>query len=408
MQVNGPTPLSVQVADWVYAVDSFLDRSNDSNAALPVFGGTSSPGEFYQAEGQAFTAVGISLSAIEVKMEKTGSPSDNLTLSITSTLGDTPIGSVTIPQSGITNGVVSQYTFSVPLPLVIGQTYYMEFSRSGGYDTSNYSGPYASFVTGGFGNPEVYSYGIAYTRHNTAWSPQSGYRISFKQFYVGQKDMQILDVASYRLSVNDTVTVSESTFHVITPLIIGEITDLITNGGFVGSASGWDYGSDWTYDTNKMTYLFSLGNSMNQEVPFINGAFYQVSFDITGGNGSQIDISLSYGGVNGGLYQLVLATNGYHLFDSIAGDASGGFGVGLTISPNGWNGSITNISVIPLSQGVFETIEVEENLAVVASERSTVSTPQMPLSRPQGSMEYSFDGGGSADPYIGLNIGGGL
>lgn len=65
---------------------------------------------------------------------------------------------------------------------------------------------------------------------------------------------------------------------------------LVTNGSFTGSASGWTVGAGWTYGTNNMTT--NAGGNLSQTIALIPGATYEISFDTTGGNNEALIVRL--------------------------------------------------------------------------------------------------------------------
>lgn len=73
----------------------------------------------------------------------------------------------------------------------------------------------------------------------------------------------------------------------------------ITNGTFTGSATGWTYGSKWSYSTNKMVASYSAGNRVDFEL-YQDNVFnnytseYCVSFKCTDGSGSG-DLDVYFG-----------------------------------------------------------------------------------------------------------------
>ena len=109
--------------------------NNDGTTA--TFGSANSGGNNQKA--QSFTGVGGSITKIIVRLQKVGTPTDNVTVDIRSvSQTGTIIASATQAGTGITVAYAS-YTLSfTKVALVAGTTYFVVFSRSGALDASNY------------------------------------------------------------------------------------------------------------------------------------------------------------------------------------------------------------------------------------------------------------------------------
>lgn len=249
----------------------------------------------------------------------------------------------------------------------------------------------------------------------------------------------------------DQITITESVTILIPTLFISQAEvlgpDLVTNGGFTGSAAGWTFTiSGWTYGTNNLISDGSRHGEFYQDIGAVAGTTYRVSFDIAGSNGGFLLIFINgYDGVN--LFSQAIA-DGSYLFD-IEATASGNHFLEViandtTESQTPFAGSITNIVVKELiSQGnsIGEDIVVSEDIQIffpvlhlfvsddievtddfrtdVASfsvsddievtEDLVMSGPftpghQMPLSRPRGDVDTNqyFGGGSAVDSPMGI------
>jgi len=65
-------------------------------------------------------------------------------------------------------------------------------------------------------------------------------------------------------------------------------SELVTNGTFTGSATGWTLGSGWTYGTNNVSYDGVAITLMSQAMSTVAGIMYKIEFDISGSTGAQL------------------------------------------------------------------------------------------------------------------------
>lgn len=126
-----------------YTVQEVPPTLKDSQTVTTVnnFNITGGSGASAEAAAQSFTASSsYSLGEIDVNISKSGSPTDNLYIEITTTINGTPIAT-----SGDVNGVnisTSQgyvtFTFATPVSITSSTRYFIRLRRDGSTDTSNY------------------------------------------------------------------------------------------------------------------------------------------------------------------------------------------------------------------------------------------------------------------------------
>lgn len=58
--------------------------------------------------------------------------------------------------------------------------------------------------------------------------------------------------------------------------------ELVTNGGFVGSAAGWTLNTGWAYGSNNIVHTPGNGQSATQAITTTVGELYTISFTIGG------------------------------------------------------------------------------------------------------------------------------
>ena len=129
-----------------------------------VFGGSggTGSGENSQEQIQSFKAVSNNIYGVMLRLQKTGNPTDSLTLSLTSTPGGAPIATRTITSPA--NGNID-FIFG-NTPIVIGDTYYIHVKRGGTRDAANY---WAVLTQGG----DVYTDGTTWVLTDGAWVQES-------------------------------------------------------------------------------------------------------------------------------------------------------------------------------------------------------------------------------------------
>jgi hypothetical protein len=145
----------------------------DSVSFPSVYGGTAASSETSQAQSQVITpASSLSLTSIDLKLYKLGSPTDNLSISVhsTSETGTTLGTSASISGASITTdqaGEVKNFTFSPPISLSAGVSYYLVVERSGARDTVNL------YSIRAYGTSDAYAGGTARVRSSNLWSNRS-------------------------------------------------------------------------------------------------------------------------------------------------------------------------------------------------------------------------------------------
>ena len=82
--------------------------------------------------------------------------------------------------------------------------------------------------------------------------------------------------------------------------------DLITNGSFTGSATGWSLGSGWTYSANTAVKSAAGVGSLSQNIPnMIAGRYYAVTFTVSALTAGSFNVV-----INGGTGGAVITANG--------------------------------------------------------------------------------------------------
>ncbi len=98
-----------------------------------------------EAVGQSFTTVGaIDLTCVRVALQKTGSPTDNISVEIHADASDSPSGTPLATATNVYNGAVMstvaswlEFFFSTPLALSASTKYWIVIQRSAAVDLSN-------------------------------------------------------------------------------------------------------------------------------------------------------------------------------------------------------------------------------------------------------------------------------
>lgn len=142
--------------------DVVIESTTAGSNSNGVWGGTGTREIF----SQSFKPLHNTINAIYFFPSKQGSPTDNFVGTFRSSHGGTSLGSFTLTPAQIT-GFAITVNFS-PITVTIGNTYYIEFSRTGVRDTVNY------FGAGQFPNDDVYPDGVTETRDNSVWTATGG------------------------------------------------------------------------------------------------------------------------------------------------------------------------------------------------------------------------------------------
>lgn len=140
-----------------------ISQETDTNHINGIFGGTGASGEAAQERSQSFTAESSPITAVDLKLWKSGSPTDNFVVKITATRGGSAMGTSTVAASSIVAGQVRNFLFSSPIAVTPGTTYYIEASRSGARDTTNYISLFMAL------NTDPYAGGFIHIKNNNVW-----------------------------------------------------------------------------------------------------------------------------------------------------------------------------------------------------------------------------------------------
>jgi hypothetical protein len=154
------TDVSVEGPDAVNIASSTVTNKN-----IEGTGGT------WEEQGQSFTTPsGISprIRFCSVRLERNGSPTDNVFMRITSSIGGTALGtSNAVAASTISlAGAVIKFTFATVVELSASTKYFLELYRSGSRDSVNYIEARADTAN-------FYASNGTYTKDNGAWSSES-------------------------------------------------------------------------------------------------------------------------------------------------------------------------------------------------------------------------------------------
>lgn len=222
------TPLSVKVSDSVVVNDAPLTAQKDVSALVGILGGTGGSGEDLQAIAQSFTAVGTKLRSVRLYLTQ-DSVSDNIRVDITSSIGGSSLGNVSVTGNTIppfsfdlADYALTEFTFSSPITLVSGNTYYAQFTKTGTRDGSIYYILATDY--------DSYSGGDYYSKDNNSWTASGGaFDLTFSLLYADLKveetsfinksdSISVSDTLrdiirgnTRDVRVSDTVTTSEST-----------------------------------------------------------------------------------------------------------------------------------------------------------------------------------------------------
>jgi hypothetical protein len=156
-----------------------ISQLNDTSHIVPIYGGTSSPSQHYQAQAQSFIAAGDSLASITIRYTKSNSPTDNIIIEIVSSLGGSVLGSDTVSATSLSSAYYT-HRFSSPISLTIGDTYYIQARRSGARDVTNkmYIRFYYSTTAGG----NQYQHGEMFQREDNVWINEGEFDDSWDYF----------------------------------------------------------------------------------------------------------------------------------------------------------------------------------------------------------------------------------
>lgn len=135
-------------------------------------------------------------------------------------------------------------------------------------------------------------------------------------------------------------------------------TELITNGGFVGSAAGWTLGLNWAYGSTNVVHTPGSDEELTQVlVTLTPNATFDVSFDITVSAGD-IELETDFGGIN--FHSDEYTTSGTKTFTVYSGgDTStpGDRTILFNVS-NDFDGTVTNVSIKQVNPNAWTDIPI--------------------------------------------------
>ena len=127
------------------------------------------------------------------------------------------------------------------------------------------------------------------------------------------------------------------------PLGLGE--ELVTNGSFTGSATGWALGAGWVYGSNVLDAT-STSSVCYQDIAAIqSGKAYEITYEISNYSGGSIHWRFGGSGTVDGATRNANGTYTESFTNTSSGDKR------LFLSPSGFTGSIDNVSVKEVISG---------------------------------------------------------
>lgn len=120
-------------------------------------------------------------------------------------------------------------------------------------------------------------------------------------------------------------------------------SQLITNGSFTGSASGWTLGTGWAYNSNNVLHTAGNTADLSQSISITDGLTYRVILTV-GGTAGSVDVKV--GSTSTPQTVAAATTNATLYFTAGVGVAD------LTITPtSNFDGTIDTVSVVEISHG---------------------------------------------------------
>lgn len=234
-----------------------------------------------QSAGQSFTAGTDSIAAVALYLKKTGSPG-TLTVDIRTSISGTVIASTTIAASSVATsyGLVTA-TFSSPVALTSGSTYYIVATTAANNATNNYQWGAQS------GNP--YSGGQAYqnTTAQTTWDAR------FETYYAAFATQSFQPTVAFLTSMDLYVKKTGSPSTALTVSVRSSLT-----GGLLGST---------TIPAASITTSYALTTAtFASAVPMTPGSTYYIvltSGAMSASNNYQWGARSGNTYANGGAYQ---------------------------------------------------------------------------------------------------------
>jgi hypothetical protein len=131
----------------------------------------------YEELGQSFQIDNSrTINQIALPLSKTGSPTDNIYLRVTSSIGGTILETSSVKSAAIISSTLLWHVFEFTgVSLSASTTYYLELYRSGSRDTSNH-------IDWEY-NTEAYTDGTLYDKNSGSWGYDASYDRGFRIFY---------------------------------------------------------------------------------------------------------------------------------------------------------------------------------------------------------------------------------
>lgn len=207
---------SISMFDYLFPADSKIEVPGSNYFGGPIVYGSTGT---LEAAAQSFVAISTKLSSMQIYLVRSGTPGDDITINITASLGGASLGSATVvaPPTAYTT-----VTFTDPVTLTSGNTYYAEVTRTGSRNTSN-------FIYGQMTSPTYeFPLGDAYYRSSGVWTNYSSsfgdWRSSFT--FTG---IQTLTMDNLAISVSDSISTTEYMDHGNISLVISDSISISEN-----------------------------------------------------------------------------------------------------------------------------------------------------------------------------------
>jgi hypothetical protein len=154
------TPVTNFAYGMAFRLNELLISQDTGSSFISAVNGATGTSE---ALAQKFNLSGPTfVTGVDLHLFRSGTPADNLIMSIVSTLDGTALGSVTVAATSVTSNALNRFTFSSPVILAAGD-YFIQLTRSGARSTSNNIGWTEP-------NADVYAGGNQWTRSSGSWS----------------------------------------------------------------------------------------------------------------------------------------------------------------------------------------------------------------------------------------------
>ena len=178
--------------EQLHASDGLYNTVDEFDFSENFLFGVDSESDF----ANSFVAIGTTVNKIGFYLGLTGTPTDGVSMKITSSLDGTVLGEGSIGIDDIVAGSVCIVDLESPASLTIGDTYYLQLGRTGDLDASNYYG--AAFVSYLQGSDlySTYPLGTSYLKDDDSWIPIGDYIPNLTLgFVIGYTDMQEFDIS---------------------------------------------------------------------------------------------------------------------------------------------------------------------------------------------------------------------